>query len=285
MSLPAEEYSLLDSDRPLVHNQLMDKQLCSGYGPYHSPRNKRHPRALAHVTLRYIERLAQSPDCVPKQSAQWFIPSTLLSRSHRDQWDYGSFHALWADVDDATGYTFKDMVSVFRRVLDARFIAYTTRSATHANPKCRVIVPLAHAVSGAKFVALQDWLCDQLELAGIKVDRAACRAGQICYVPNRGAIYSSHVHDVALFDPTGVTDEPNANANTRRPRPPRPERPRVCHNGGRDRADVAPMGSWYEGNEDGPVEVVHASAGKRNPRIGGAIIIALAVAAVSLLFM
>ena len=74
-----------------------DQNLCSGYGQYHTPNaDKKNPRPLITCTLADIEQMLVTPNSVAKKSAQWFIPSTLLSRTFAEQYDDGEFWALWA---------------------------------------------------------------------------------------------------------------------------------------------------------------------------------------------
>jgi hypothetical protein len=184
----------------LEHNRMMNdisgspdsQQLCSGFGQYHSPNNKKDPREYQSATINDILAMLPNPISVAKGNAQWVIFSTLPSRIHAEQRAQGRFYALWADIDDTQGKTFSDSVSrAGEALLD--FIAYTSRSATEANQKMRIIVPLAGSVSGEQFVIMQKILNDKLIVAGIIPDRATERAGQVCYLPNRGEYYRYHV--------------------------------------------------------------------------------------------
>ena len=170
--------------------------LCSGFGQWHSPNNKRDPRDYLNIPLDAIRAMLTDPPSVEKSNAQWVIFSTLPSRVHAEQHMNGRFWALWADIDDAGGMTFDDIIG---RAGDALldFWAYTSRSATEENPKTRIIVPLAESVSGGQFVILQKILNDRLEFSGITPDRATERAGQVCYLPNRGQYYRFHVEEYA----------------------------------------------------------------------------------------
>jgi hypothetical protein len=72
-------------------------------------------------------------------------------------------------------------------------MAYTSRSATEQHQKARLIVPLSEAVSGGVWKALQKILNDKLKKAKVKPDRVTERPGQLCYLPNRGEFYESHI--------------------------------------------------------------------------------------------
>jgi len=132
--------------------------------------------------------MSVEPPCVDKQDAQWVIPSTVPSRVHAEQLECGQFYFLWADVDETKGIPFEKIVRG-GAVFLPDFIAYTSRSATLKKQKTRIIVPLAEPVDGRKYVVLQKILNDNLQVVGIEPDRATERAGQICYLPNRGKYY------------------------------------------------------------------------------------------------
>ncbi|WP_155321959.1 hypothetical protein [Desulfosarcina ovata] len=167
-------------------------KLCSGFGQFHSPANKAHPLDYVTITMADIERMAANPPSIEKSKAQWVIFSILLSRVHTEQREKGRFHALWADIDEVNGMTFNDIVERANGCL-LDFLAYTSRSATEEKQKSRIIVPLAGHVAGNHFVRLQKILNDKLEENGVTPDRATERAGQVCYLPNRGKFYLFHI--------------------------------------------------------------------------------------------
>jgi len=170
-----------------------EQKLCSGYGKYHSPNAKKNPRPLETVTLAEIEAMAATPPSVAKDSAQWVIPSTLLTRSHAEQRLDGEYWALWADVDKTKGLTFSELVEIARGIIPGGFIAYTSRSATEDNQKARLIIALSETVSGSVWKALQKILNAKLEAAGVTPDDVNEHTGQPCYLPNRGEFYAYHI--------------------------------------------------------------------------------------------
>jgi putative DNA primase/helicase len=163
-------------------------ELISGFGQWHSPNNEKDPRPYLITTLAQIVEMAAAPPSVAKERAQWVIFSTLFSRVHTEQRENGSFYALWADIDETDGLSFEDMTGRAKSILPG-FVAYTSRSATRERQKARLIVPLAHPVSGADFVLMQKVLNDKLQAVRITPDRATERAGQLCYLPNKGEFY------------------------------------------------------------------------------------------------
>ncbi len=164
-------------------------KFCSGFGQYHSEKHETNPQKYIGITMEKILSMAENPPSVVKNQAQWVIPSTLMSRVHSEQKAHGEFHFLWADLDELSRLTFFDLVDRVTNIIDGKVCIYTSRSATEENPKSRILVPLAHPVSGEMFVTLQTILNNRLEAVGITPDRATERAGQICYLPNRGDYY------------------------------------------------------------------------------------------------
>src|SRR5690554_2043836 len=137
--------------------------------------------------------MSAEPPSQAKDSAQCVIPTTLLTRNHAEQHRSGEFWALWADKDEANGLAFTELVEIARGIIPGGFIAYTSRSATEADQKARLIVPLSEPVSGGVWLALQKILNDKLEAAGIPPDRVTERTGQPCYLPNRGEFYAYQI--------------------------------------------------------------------------------------------
>lgn len=185
------------------HNEALTQlnyntvQLCSGNGQWHSPNNKREPKPYNSFTLAELDNMITNPPQVPKQNAQWCIFSELMSREHAEQRQKGRFYALWADIDEPQGMTFKEASSRAVDALSVELMAYASRGATEAEQKARIIVPLSEPVPGDRFVIMQKILNDRLEAAGIKPDRVTERPGQICYLPNRGEFYQ---YDLNPFD-------------------------------------------------------------------------------------
>lgn len=168
----------------------LNKKLCSGYGQYHSPINKTKPQEYITITLSDIISMVKNPQSIDKEKAQWFIPSTLKSRVHKEQRDNGKFYALWADIDEIGDILFYEISQSIKSILppETFIICYTSSSATPIKQKSRIIIPLKEAVSGVEFNILQIILNDKLQELGITPDRTAERYGQICFMPNKGII-------------------------------------------------------------------------------------------------
>lgn len=175
-----------------MNEPTFTEKLCSGFGQWHSPNNRANPQQYATVTLDEIRSMLADPPSVAKESAQWMIPSTTLTRVHDEQRQDGEFWALWAETDEPGEMTFQDFVSRSWVTLEHDFQAYTTKGAKPDKHKARIVVPLAEPVSGHVYVFLQKILNDKLEAAGITPDRANERAGQVCYLPNAGEHYEHH---------------------------------------------------------------------------------------------
>jgi len=185
--------------------ELASLGVCSGFGQWHSPNNERDPKPYTSTTLASVRAMLDTTPSVAKENAQWAIFSTLQSRIHAEQREHGQFVALWADIDDNSAMNAEQVYDRLHALLPG-FIAYTSRSATQENQKLRIIVPLTQAVSGSVFVRLQKTLNNKLETAGITPDRATERAGQVCYLPNKGEFWSWDEMQGAL-DPIDWADE------------------------------------------------------------------------------
>jgi hypothetical protein len=152
-------------------------------------------------TLQTIRDLVDNPQQVDKAKSQWIIPSTLMSRTFKEQEDRGSFLYLWADIDDNPP-TINDLASLLRKHLSCDYEIYTSRSATEDKQKSRIIIPLSESCCGAYWVIIQECFNDWLVSHDITPDRASERAGQLCYLPNRGAYYeSNYQRDGSYFTP------------------------------------------------------------------------------------
>ncbi|QJR82264.1 AAA family ATPase [Alteromonas pelagimontana] len=172
-----------------INTSTFNIPLCSGFGQFHSTKNKLEPKAYKAITLQQIVDMLARPPSRAKEHGQWAIFSDLASRDVIEQRNTGAFYALWADIDDTGDKTFTDMFSLAYGALSVDLIAYTSRSATEAKQKSRLIVPLAHSVNGRDFEIMQKILNDKLEAAGVIPDRKTETANQICYLPNKGEFY------------------------------------------------------------------------------------------------
>ena len=181
--------------------------LCSGFGQYHTDSNTRNG-PLAELSPHQVRLMVENPPCCAKEKAQWFIPSTLKTRNKQHQLDKGNFYALWADCDEMSTKTLSDLKNAVEAATGAaEALIYTSKSATPDNLKSRVIIILSEPVSGAHFQYGQRVLNDFLERAGIEPDRANESANQICYLPNRGAVYEFRIIEGAPFSLSVWGDE------------------------------------------------------------------------------
>lgn len=177
--------------------------LCSGYGQFHTnePGKKtRKPYALIH--LGEIRELVDNPQQIDKSQAQWLIPSTVLSRTFKEQETNGEFWVLWADIDQATKPLIEIAEIIESLIPGCDYEIYTSKSATQDNQKCRILIPLNKPLSGADWVLNQQILNNKLQDNGIGSDRTSERPAQLCYLPNRGEYYDrKNKRGGAYFDP------------------------------------------------------------------------------------
>lgn len=147
-----------------------------------------------------------NPPSEPKENAKWVIFSTLFSRVHEKQRKEGRFYALWADIDEAENLTFDNIIQQVGSFLPS-FFAYTSSSATETKQKSRIIVHLTTPINGKRFIRFQKILNDKLEKLNITPDRATQRAGQLCYLPNKGEYYKHHIKDGIGLSPESWAGE------------------------------------------------------------------------------
>lgn len=171
-------------------------KVTSGIGQYHTnepdsaqPEKKLTPY-LAIGCSEIMDRV-DHPESVDKTKGQWLIPSSLPRRNAKAQEADGEFHLLWADLDKAPPSIPELAVILEGFIGDSDYEIYNTRSATEANQKARVLIPVTDPLSSYEFKLLQQVLNDKFSEVGIKPDPANLGCSQVCYLPNAGAIYSS----------------------------------------------------------------------------------------------
>lgn len=178
--------------------------LTSGFGQFHTnEEGKANRRPYAAIDLEGIRSLIDNPQQVDKSEAQWLIPSSLPSRTFKQQEEQGQFYLLWADIDKDPP-TLDDLHGrlCFEIIESIDHEIYTSRSARKDYQKSRVLIPLGKPLNGADWLICQQILNDKLEAAGIVPDRKSEGCAQLCYLPNRGEFYDSRSsRDGVLFDP------------------------------------------------------------------------------------
>jgi hypothetical protein len=177
----------------------MSAKLLSGFGASHSEKS----RPYTTIDLAGIRALIDAPVCVDKLQAQWFIPSTLPTRTFKEQEMRGEFWMLWADLDENPPSL--EAVADLIGPLECDYEIYTSRSATKELPKCRILIPLARPLSGTRWKFCQEILNDFLEVGGAIPDRSNERCAQLCFLPNRGAYFDSRsVRTGTHLDPESI---------------------------------------------------------------------------------
>ena len=128
----------------MTKSNISNTGFCSGFGRYHttSPQSP-NPKAYNTITYAEILELAKKPPTVPKEKAQWVIPSTLLSRVKAEQLADGEFHFLALDLDDAAPPLTEIASALHALMGDVSSLYYSSKSATECNPKCHVLIPVA----------------------------------------------------------------------------------------------------------------------------------------------
>ena len=188
----------------------MTAHMTSGFGQYHTNEDgKANRKPYSSIDLAGIEALVDNPQQVDKSKAQWVIPSTLATRTFKDQEDYGEYWLLWADLDQNPKPLLEVsdiLIDVIETLVDDfNFEIYTSKSAQEINQKSRILIPLGKALPGPDWVICQQILNDKLEASGITPDRKSECSAQLCYLPNRGDFYDSISERNGIsFDPSTV---------------------------------------------------------------------------------
>ncbi len=176
-----------------------EQRIVSGFGQHHSATSG---RPYVPITLPEIRQMVDNPPSVDKPQAQWLIPSSLPTRVFAKQEAQGQFHMLWADIDRNA-----PSLDTVRGFLDSTLSGadceiYNSRGATQENPKSRILIPISKPLLGDDWITAQMVLADALRADGIEPDMVACRAAQLCFLPNRGRVYDTrHRRTGAHFDP------------------------------------------------------------------------------------
>ena len=180
-------------------NDLTTHQMVSGIGADHTDR---YGKEYLTIGWDAITALVDKPQQVDKAQAQWLIPSSYKTRTFKEQELHGQYYCLWADLDDKPPKIY-DIADHFNNLLSGSdYELYNTSSATVDNQKARALIPLNKPLSFMNWRMAQQVLNDKLEALGIKPDRAAERAAQLCYLPNKIKFYGSRSsRNDLFFDP------------------------------------------------------------------------------------
>ena len=165
-----------------------------------------------------IKRMCGDPSALEKLQAPAFIPSTYagsLARSHEEQRQRGVFHALIADVDIGSPSLADLEAAVVSVVGDHARLIYSSSSATEAERKWRVIVPVRSGINGADYGQIQEAYFNALSDRGITCDYALARTGQPVFLPNvpparRGADGLPIYYENAVRELAGLSEVPPA---------------------------------------------------------------------------
>ncbi len=180
----------------------MSALFCSGFGRYHTANpTSKNPKAYITATYKDIVTLAENPPSVPKDKAQWILPSTMLSREKAEQMAGGEFHFLVVDLDKNAPALDEINHAIQSSMGDIFTLYYASKSATKDNPKCHVLIPVAIPLTGYKWTLCQAILNDIFESFGIQPDRKTEDVNQLIYLPNRGEYYAFQITRGHVFNP------------------------------------------------------------------------------------
>lgn len=178
----------------------------SGFGQFHTDEpGKENRKPYRAITWDSIKALIDNPQQVDKADAQWLIPSTLPTRNFKQQEKNGEYWVLWADIDKEPPPLSVLATLVHSFLGGVQVEIYTSRSATPERQKARILIPIAHPLTGGEWKAAQAALNNQLRQCGITPDTANEGAAQLCYLPNKGLLYASESQRAGpLFQPLKV---------------------------------------------------------------------------------
>lgn len=137
-------------------------------------------RTLASIFL-------MEPDAKSKADGDAFIPSLLRdhdARNHAAQRARGEFVALTGDIDGGN-HSLSDiqkLVAGFCR--DRAWLIYSSAHARPGDMRWRVIIPLCRPAPFDEWHDAQNAFFRFMERAGVDMDHALDRAGQLVYLPN-----------------------------------------------------------------------------------------------------
>ena len=174
------------------------KGLCSGFGKFATDKIK-NPNGdveldssqLNTTRMANIKELADNPESVKKDVAQWVIFSDVKTRTRSKQREQGRYYALWADIDENPIPLEQLAILLGEYFPNTDYELYTSKSAKENYQKSRIIIPLLNTVSGDDFELLQECLNDWLASKNIIPDRASETCNQVCYLPNKGEYYNN----------------------------------------------------------------------------------------------
>lgn len=174
-----------------VPGSILDAMMVSGFGKYATDHGGATPEALTAISFAGIRALIDNPaKGVPKDSAQWCIPS--LHASRKGQAEHGRFAMLWLDIDEPSGRTIEQTAEIVGAIVEGcDFEIYASRSATEAKQKCRVLVPVSAELTPSHWMLASDMLREKMAAAGVETDPATKKPGQVLYLPNAGDFYAT----------------------------------------------------------------------------------------------
>lgn len=175
--------------------------MVSGFGQYATDKDGTRPDALGCITFHEVRELVDKPHELEKHTAQWLIPSTHQSRKGHDR--NGVRPVIWADIDEPGRRTIRQTGDLLRELLGRTdFEVYASRSATKEKQKCRILVPLAEALTPDQWLVVSEVFRLKLEQHGVESDKASGILGQVLYLPNKGEFYDSdRLRGLPLFQP------------------------------------------------------------------------------------
>ena len=144
------------------------------------------------ISWEQIKRLAENPQSVGKEKANWVMPSLYIghdARVHEVQRERGAYGMLVMDIDEGNA-TLEEVDAAVTGIFgDAARIIYSTKSATEEAKKWRGMVLLNKPMTSEEYLEYHAAMRKRLAEFGVVCDASISRLGQVSFLPNRGKFY------------------------------------------------------------------------------------------------
>lgn len=209
LSADLEDFDFVESKPKPEAVQQSSVAFCTGFGMRDThaltlSNGKPNPspdagKPYGTIDGKQIVRLVKNAPAVPKDDAQWFIPSAYHqhdARTAEAQKSHGSFGWLPIDIDEGNLDLPEVKEAVCGLLPGISVIIYSTRSSTPQDRRWRVLLPLATFLPGADYVdtlrAFHGLLLDH-SMGTVIPCRGILNEKQIIYLPNRGDFYEYEI--------------------------------------------------------------------------------------------
>ena len=162
---------------------IFDELVCMGNGGRYTKKYS----GGEYQGMSVLQVLCAEPTMIIKNDAPWIIPSTYKSsdaRVHNAQLLKGRYCLLAVDIDTGN-HPFETIKGIVTRNLpEIACRIYSSSSAKSDDRKWRVLIPVTKPLQATEWVIWQKALGEIFKGAGVVVDEALYRTGQLVFLPN-----------------------------------------------------------------------------------------------------